>query len=327
MLDSTWLLKSMTDLLSTLGTPNFAIAQGCGSASSPAILGSFMRLTLSVLTVGLNVSGGRPLVLERGFASDLESQVNSVADLRSAFALISAWQLPIESGFSERMEIAEKALRTLGSQSGNLQALATESAGIGRRELKGLRVCQGAAEEKQRQTEAALFSVCERLDGIAAESAAVRLHFEGLDPLSENPARLARELKADQADQARVSTEINARIESQRTELSELKDSIAHLAQSHSILRFTQVPRFSQKGLWHFWGGNVGKMSMTATASVVALIPWPVAAFIRVRRRICRVTLVSSHRLHQISRLVMILWMIRQSRSPTTRFVPSQVGR
>lgn len=75
MLDSTRLLESMADLLSTLGAADFAAAQECGSAWLPAVLGSLMRLTLSVLTVGLNVSGAqeRLSVLQRRFALDLMS--------------------------------------------------------------------------------------------------------------------------------------------------------------------------------------------------------------------------------------------------------------
>jgi hypothetical protein len=68
------------------------------------------------------------------------------------------------------------------------------------------------------------------------------LRFSDLDRFSEDTGLLGRELKAvqaDQAAQARVSSTINARIESQKTELREFRDSITRLSPLELILHFT----------------------------------------------------------------------------------------
>jgi hypothetical protein len=54
MMNITRLLESMSDLLSTLGAPDFAAIRN-PSAGSFDVTGSLMRLTLSALNVGIAV--------------------------------------------------------------------------------------------------------------------------------------------------------------------------------------------------------------------------------------------------------------------------------
>jgi hypothetical protein len=129
VLNSTQLLKSISDLLSTLAAP---VPQDRHSAWSPGVPNSLRRL------IGCRdhecLSG-----IEQRFASDLEAQANSIADLRSAFASVSARQSQIETRFCERMGASEKALATLRLQSVSIEARATASAGAMTDELKRLR--------------------------------------------------------------------------------------------------------------------------------------------------------------------------------------------
>jgi hypothetical protein len=90
------------------------------------------------------------------------------------------------------------------------------------------------------------------------------LRFSDLDRFSEDTGLLGRELKAvqaDQAAQARVSTIIKARIESQKTELREFRDSIARLSPLEVILHFTPDSSILSEGIIAFLtrkcGGNI----------------------------------------------------------------------